>query len=76
MLNLIFIRNQGDRVQEYKKVAKKLPPANYDNLTYLIKFLAHLSRNQAINKMSSQNIAIVMAPNLIWDRETDSSIIG
>ena len=39
-------------------------PAVFDR--YLIKFLAKLSENSDINKMSPSNIAIVMGPNLIW----------
>lgn len=54
------------RLQALWSVVQKLPEANRDNLRYLVKFLSALCRNQDINKMSPQNIAIVIAPNLIW----------
>lgn len=34
--------------------------------SYLIKFLAKLSENADVNKMSASNIALVMGPNLLW----------
>ncbi|CAK1595974.1 unnamed protein product [Parnassius mnemosyne] len=43
-----------------------LPPANYQNLRYLIKFLSALTQNQGTNKMTPSNLAIVIAPNLLW----------
>ncbi|CAG5031831.1 unnamed protein product [Parnassius apollo] len=43
-----------------------LPSANYQNLRYLIKFLSALTQNQGTNKMTPSNLAIVIAPNLLW----------
>ncbi|CAH0719475.1 unnamed protein product, partial [Brenthis ino] len=43
-----------------------LPEANFNNLRYLIKFLSALTQNQSKNKMTSSNLAIVIAPNLLW----------
>ncbi|XP_045772346.1 rho GTPase-activating protein 44 [Maniola jurtina] len=43
-----------------------LPDANFQNLRYLIKFLAALTQNQSTNKMTPSNLAIVIAPNLLW----------
>ncbi|XP_026725108.1 rho GTPase-activating protein 92B-like isoform X2 [Trichoplusia ni] len=43
-----------------------LPEANFQNLRYLIKFLSALTQNQSTNKMTPSNLAIVIAPNLLW----------
>ncbi|KAI5651746.1 rhoGAP domain-containing protein [Phthorimaea operculella] len=43
-----------------------LPDANFQNLRYLIKFLSTLTQNQNKNKMTPSNLAIVIAPNLLW----------
>ncbi|KAJ8263942.1 hypothetical protein GJAV_G00143350 [Gymnothorax javanicus] len=59
-------REVSDRLEQFKEVLKKLPRENYNNLRYLMKFLAHLSKHEANNKMSSSNIAIVLGPNLLW----------
>ncbi|XP_050390055.2 rho GTPase-activating protein 44 isoform X5 [Patella vulgata] len=49
-----------------KKVVDTLPRINYNNFRYLIKFLDKLAKNSDKNKMSAGNIAIVIAPNLLW----------
>ncbi|XP_076639360.1 rho GTPase-activating protein 44 isoform X2 [Colletes latitarsis] len=59
------------RLRALWEVLHKLPSANLENLRFLIKFLAVLTKNQDINKMSPQNIAIVIAPNLIWSPQED-----
>lgn len=51
----------------------KLPRENYWNLRYLMKFLSILAQHQSQNKMSTQNIAIVMSPNLLWPRNQNDS---
>lgn len=50
----------------------QLPKENYFNLRYLMKFLTILSQNHKVNKMSTQNIAIVMSPNLLWQKNQDN----
>ncbi|CAK9815978.1 Rho GTPase-activating protein 44 [Anthophora plagiata] len=59
------------RLRALWEVLHKLPQANLENLRFLIKFLAVLTKNQDVNKMSPQNIAIVIAPNLIWSPQED-----
>ncbi|XP_022911194.1 rho GTPase-activating protein 92B-like [Onthophagus taurus] len=61
---------EDQRLDVMKFVLQKLPQANRDNLTYLMKFLGTLSKHPE-TKMTSSNIAIVMAPNLLWDRRSD-----
>lgn len=52
------------------KVVEQLPKANYDNLKLLIRFLHTLTRHREFNRMTSTNLAITMAPSLIWSRPT------
>ncbi|XP_067875868.1 SH3 domain-binding protein 1-like isoform X2 [Heterodontus francisci] len=56
------------KVESLREVCAKLPPESYNNLRYLIKFLAKLAEYQEVNKMSPSNIAIVLGPNLLWPR--------
>ncbi|KAL0278553.1 UNVERIFIED_CONTAM: hypothetical protein PYX00_000346 [Menopon gallinae] len=62
-----------NKLQALWTVVHKLPKANYDNLSYLIKFFNILSKNHEINKMSPHNIAIVIAPSLIWTKQENGS---
>lgn len=65
------ITQSDTRLRALWEVLHKLPQANYDNLRFLIKFLSILTKNSDVNKMSPQNIAIVIAPNLIWASNED-----
>ncbi|KAK7501998.1 hypothetical protein BaRGS_00006750, partial [Batillaria attramentaria] len=56
------------RMQALLAAVNKLPPANYNNVRYLIKFLAQLAQKSSKNKMTPSNIGIVMGPNLLWSR--------
>ncbi|KAM3859835.1 SH3 domain-binding protein 1 [Diretmus argenteus] len=57
-----------EKLEQFRALLKKLPPENYNNLRYLVQFLYLLSEQQAVNKMSPSNIAIVLGPNLLWPR--------
>ncbi|KAL0983970.1 hypothetical protein UPYG_G00135360 [Umbra pygmaea] len=57
-----------EKLKQLKIVLKKLPSENYNNLRYLVQFLSCLSEQQAVNRMSPSNIAIVLGPNLLWPR--------
>lgn len=65
-INAAKIQLDSHRKQAILIIIRKLPKHNYNNLRYLIKFLSYLSKKSDRNKMSSQNIAIVMSPNLLW----------
>lgn len=62
------------QLQSLWRVVNSLPTTNYNNLRYVIKFLSKLSQNSKMNKMSSQNIAIVMGPNLIWSPVEETAL--
>uniref|UniRef100_A0A8C3AWG9 SH3-domain binding protein 1 n=1 Tax=Cyclopterus lumpus TaxID=8103 RepID=A0A8C3AWG9_CYCLU len=67
----LFLRREKDpteKLEKYRVLLKKLPPDNYNNLRYLVQFLSLLSEQQAVNKMTPSNIAIVLGPNLLWPR--------
>lgn len=59
--------NVEARLVAIKDVINRMPVANATNLRYLIRFLAKLVENQFYTKMSAQNLAIVLAPNILWN---------
>ncbi|XP_069822570.1 SH3 domain-binding protein 1 [Dendropsophus ebraccatus] len=70
------VKDTESRKESYREVLEKLPTENYNNLRYLITFLAKLAEHQEVNKMTPSNIAIVLGPNLLWAHsEGDQSII-
>lgn len=61
------------RLKLVQEILKKLPVDNRDNLTYLVRFLARLTKHPE-NKMNSSNIAIVIAPNLLWNSDQEKNL--
>lgn len=55
---------------EIGKILNQLPQENHDNLRYLVSFLNRFSKQLSRTRMTTQNIAIVMSPNLLWAPET------
>ncbi|XP_070269743.1 rho GTPase-activating protein 17 isoform X4 [Myotis yumanensis] len=62
------VQDQDKKLQDLWRTCQKLPPQNFVNFRYLIKFLAKLAQTSDINKMTPSNIAIVLGPNLLWAR--------
>lgn len=65
--------HEENRLKLVQEILRKLPTANIDNLTYLVRFLARLTKH-AENKMNSSNIAIVIAPNLLWNSDQEKNL--
>uniref|UniRef100_A0A3B4B1H6 Rho GTPase activating protein 1 n=1 Tax=Periophthalmus magnuspinnatus TaxID=409849 RepID=A0A3B4B1H6_9GOBI len=55
-------------------LVESLPEENYASLRYLITFLAQVSANSEINKMTNSNLAVVFGPNLLWGRDNAMSL--
>ncbi|KAM6321046.1 SH3 domain-binding protein 1 [Aegotheles albertisi] len=65
------LKDVEDRVQSLQDTCSRLPRDSYNNLRYLIKFLAKLAEHQELNKMTPSNIAIVLGPNLLWTQQNN-----
>ncbi|KAL5473106.1 hypothetical protein EMCRGX_G027551 [Ephydatia muelleri] len=61
----------NERLQAIWKVKQKLPKQNLDNLKYLITFCKELVQHSEATKMGASNIAIVIGPNLLWQKENE-----
>lgn len=68
-------QSETQRKAAILNIINQLPKENYDNLRYLTKFLSYLSEKNQENKMSPQNIAIVMSPNLLWSPNENENYI-
>ncbi|XP_060535096.1 SH3 domain-binding protein 1-like [Cylas formicarius] len=64
---------EHQRLDVVRVLLDRLPEENRDNLAYLVQFLAELARHPQ-NKMTSSNIAIVMAPNLLWNKHEEMDV--
>ncbi|KAM7375004.1 hypothetical protein PAMA_014205 [Pampus argenteus] len=62
------------QVTVLKTLVESLPEENYMSLKYLITFLAQVSANSEVNKMTNSNLAVVFGPNLLWGRDNAMSL--
>ncbi|XP_031607963.1 rho GTPase-activating protein 1 isoform X2 [Oreochromis aureus] len=62
------------QVTVMKTLVESLPEENYASLRYLITFLAQVSANSEVNKMTNSNLAVVFGPNLLWGRDNAMSL--
>ena len=54
-----------EQISKIQNVLLLLPKGNFMVLDALIKLLRKVSQNQQVNKMSSQNLAIIFSPNIL-----------
>lgn len=66
--------SEESQVTVMKTLVEALPEENYAALRYLITFLAQVSANNEINKMTNSNLAVVFGPNLLWGRDNAMSL--
>uniref|UniRef100_A0A1A8LJH3 Rho GTPase activating protein 1 n=1 Tax=Nothobranchius pienaari TaxID=704102 RepID=A0A1A8LJH3_9TELE len=66
--------SQEDQAAVMKELVESLPQENYASLRYLITFLAQVSANSDVNKMTNSNLAVVFGPNLLWGRDNAMSL--
>uniref|UniRef100_A0A8C4E703 Rho GTPase-activating protein 1 n=1 Tax=Dicentrarchus labrax TaxID=13489 RepID=A0A8C4E703_DICLA len=71
IVNFTCIESQ---VTVMKTLVESLPEENYASLRYLITFLAQVSANSEVNKMTNSNLAVVFGPNLLWGRDNAMSL--
>ena len=65
-MNAAQVEKPAERQQALFNVLDQLPPANFSNFRFLVEFLSELKAFSEQNKMTASNIAIVVAPNILW----------
>ncbi|TSK14659.1 Rho GTPase-activating protein 17 [Bagarius yarrelli] len=66
------VSDPDKRLQALWVTCDQLPKNNKANFRYLVKFLAKLAQESEVNKMTPSNIAIVLGPNLLWQKTEGS----
>ncbi|XP_028256186.1 rho GTPase-activating protein 1-like [Parambassis ranga] len=72
IFNLASVSSDS-QVTVMKTLVESLSEENYASLRYLITFLAQVSANSEVNKMTNSNLAVVFGPNLLWGRDNAMS---
>ena len=61
------LQDQNEKLMEIKKILERIPSANKNNITFLFGFLEKIEKEKMFNKMTVENIIVVLSPNLLWD---------
>jgi len=59
--------NEEKKRDNMDRILSGLPQNSRHNLHYVLKFLQLVASHSAVNKMTSANLSIVLAPNLLWN---------
>ena len=64
------IKDQWQRKKEIENILNMIPEDNRRNIEFLFDFLAQLLTEEVSNKMSINNLLLVLGPNLLWDEKS------
>ncbi|CAL8279027.1 unnamed protein product [Merluccius merluccius] len=67
----LLSKDDATGVAELRKLVQRLPPVNYNLLTYICRFLDEVQSYSGVNKMSVQNLATVFGPNILRPKIED-----
>ena len=56
---------------ELKKIIHDLPDSNRATLKCIVSMLSKVADNQSVSKMGATNLATVIGPNILYDKELD-----
>ena len=68
------IKDKGEMVAEVRDLLDTLPEINRQTIGYLFHMLAEVVKESDHNKMTSDNIGILMSPNLLWDPDSRQAV--
>ncbi len=54
--------SKKERIEEFRELLKAIPEQNYKVLKYILAHLTKVEQNASVNKMNSNNLAIVFGP--------------
>ncbi|CAF3732127.1 unnamed protein product [Rotaria sp. Silwood1] len=71
--DVISISGEQARLQRISQLINKLPDINYQNLCYLVRFLARVAEYSSENKMTPNNLAICIGCSILYGKDQSSS---
>ncbi|XP_067404406.1 rho GTPase-activating protein 20-like [Emydura macquarii macquarii] len=65
-MEAVDTENRGHKIEAIKSLVKQLPEANRILLRHLFGVLHHIEQNSGENQMNAFNLALCIAPNMLW----------
>ncbi|XP_071613496.1 rho GTPase-activating protein 20-like [Heliangelus exortis] len=65
-MEAVDTENRAHKIEAIKSLVNQLPEANLILLRHLFGVLHHIEQNSGINQMNAFNLALCIAPNMLW----------
>ncbi|KYO38343.1 rho GTPase-activating protein 20 [Alligator mississippiensis] len=65
-MEAVDTENRAHKIEVIKSLVNQLPEANLLLLRYLFGVLHHIEQNSGVNQMNAFNLALCIAPNMLW----------
>ncbi|XP_053932017.1 rho GTPase-activating protein 20-like isoform X2 [Cuculus canorus] len=65
-MEAVDTENQAHKIEAIKSLVNQLPEANHILLRHLFGVLHHIEQNSGVNQMNAFNLALCIAPNMLW----------
>ncbi|RMC08176.1 hypothetical protein DUI87_15210 [Hirundo rustica rustica] len=65
-MEAVDTENRAHKIEAIKSLVKQLPEANLILLRHLFGVLHHIEQNSGVNQMNAFNLALCIAPNMLW----------
>jgi len=70
-----YNQNSGEREAQLYQAISELPQPNRDTLAYLMIHLQTIAANHKVNKMDTENVAMVMGPSIVGYSSSDPTAV-
>ncbi|XP_042681121.1 rho GTPase-activating protein 20-like isoform X1 [Centrocercus urophasianus] len=65
-MEAVDTENRAHKIETIKSLVSQLPEANLVLLRHLFGVLHHIEQNSVVNQMNAFNLALCIAPNMLW----------
>ncbi|KAM8800096.1 uncharacterized protein ACNFOS_006477 [Eudromia elegans] len=65
-MEAVDTENWAHKIEAIKSLVNQLPEANFILLRHLFGVLHHIEQNSSVNQMNAFNLALCIAPNMLW----------
>uniref|UniRef100_A0A8C9EW14 Rho GTPase activating protein 20 n=1 Tax=Pavo cristatus TaxID=9049 RepID=A0A8C9EW14_PAVCR len=65
-MEAVDTENRAHKIEAIKSLVNQLPEANLILLRHLFGVLHHIEQNSVVNQMNAFNLALCIAPNMLW----------
>ncbi|XP_068813067.1 rho GTPase-activating protein 20 isoform X1 [Struthio camelus] len=65
-MEAVDTENRAHKIEAIKSLVSQLPEANLILLRHLFGVLHHIEQNSGVNQMNAFNLALCIAPNMLW----------